>query len=376
MSRRRYSYSYSPTPRRERNRRLSHSWPNGWFLLGVLAFVVVSAVVLRQAFTVGGDGESFAAESPCWREIACSAERVQSHDSMSLDESDVDQTDVDQTDVDQSGGSGDLEEGIVRSEANPPGIVASAVAVIEEPCGAVVHAFNEHERYSPASLTKIATALVAAGRLDIRQTVHVTVDGGALSAENDATVMGLTPGQNLSLTDLLYGMLLPSGNDAAIQIAEQVAGSAEEFTDLMNAHVADAGLEDTVFKNPHGLDEPGHYTSAYDIGMLGRQLLRNPTLAYIVSIRSYQPPWDGPALRNLNLLLGQYPGALGVKTGYTDQAGQTLVAAAERQGRRYVVSILGSQDIFVDATALLDWAFQSAPPACDPVSGSQVASTR
>jgi len=364
MSRRRYSYSYSPTPQRERLRRRSHSWPNGWFLLGVLAFVVVSAVALRQAF-IGGDGESFAAESPCWREIACSAERVQTHDTTSVDETDVEQS-----------GTGDLEEEIVRSEADPPGIVASAVAVIEEPCGAVVHAFNEHERYSPASLTKIATALVAAGRLDLRQTVHVTVDGGALSAENDATVMGLTPGQNLSLTDLLYGMLLPSGNDAAIQIAEEAAGSAEEFTDLMNAYVADAGLEDTVFKNPHGLDEPGHYASAYDIAMLGRQLLRNPTLAYIVSTRSYQPPGDGPPLRNLNLLLGQYPGALGVKTGYTDQAGQTLVAAAERQGRRYVVSILGSQDIFVDATALLDWAFQSAPSACDPVSGNQVAAAR
>ena len=105
--------------------------------------------------------------------------------------------------------------------------------------------FNEHERYSPASLTKIATALVAAGRIDIRQTVQVTVDGGALSAENDATVMGLAPGQNLSLTDLLYGMLLPSGNDAAIQIAEQVAGNVEAFADLMNEYVADSGLEDT-----------------------------------------------------------------------------------------------------------------------------------
>ena len=365
MSRRRYSYSYSPTTRRERKQRRSHRWPNGWFLLGVLAFVVISAVAARQAF-IGGDGESFAAESPCWQEIACSADRVQARESPSSDESDVE----------QSGGTGGLEEEIVRSEADPPGILASAVAVIEEPCGAVVHAFNEHERYSPASLTKIATALVAAGRLDLRQTVHVTVDGGALSAENDATVMGLTPGQNLSLTDLLYGMLLPSGNDAAIQIAEETAGNVEAFTDLMNAYVADAGLEDTVFKNPHGLDEAGHFTSAYDIAMLGRQLLRNPTLAYIVSTRSYQPPWDGPPLRNLNLLLGQYPGALGVKTGYTVQAGQTLVAAAERQGRRYVVSILGSQDIFVDATALLDWAFQSAPPACEPAGGNQVAATR
>jgi D-alanyl-D-alanine carboxypeptidase (penicillin-binding protein 5/6) len=204
----------------------------------------------------------------------------------------------------------------------------------------------------------------------------VTVDGGVLSAENDATVMGLTPGQNLSLTDLLYGMMLPSGNDAAIQIAEEVAGSVDEFSKLMDAYVEEAGLQDTQFKNPHGLHELGHFTSAYDIAMLGRRLLRNPTLAYIVSVRSYQPPWDGPPLSNLNLLLGQYPGALGIKTGYTDQAGQTLVAAAERQGRRYVVSILGSQDIFADATKLLDWAFQSAPDSCTSPGGNQVAAAR
>ena len=267
-------------------------------------------------------------------------------------------------------------EKIVRRDADPPPLAVSAYAVLEEPCGALVQGVNAHARLSPASITKIATALVAAERVDIRQTVHVTVDGGALSADNDATVMGLTPGQDLSMTDLLYGMLLPSGNDAAIQIAEQVAGSVEEFTDLMNAHVADSGLEDTQFKNPHGLDEPGHYTSAYDIARLGSELLRNPSLAHIVSRRSYQPKWDGPALRNLNLLLGQYPGAIGIKTGYTDQAGQTIVVAAEREGRRYIVSILGSADIFADATGLLDWAFASAPLSCGPANGGQVAAAR
>ena len=366
MSRRRYSYSYSPTPRREQKRRHSKAL-SGWLLLGLTGVVVVAAVALHQAFAGGGDGDSFAAESPCWKQVACSAERVEPR-ALSQRE---DQLREEEEDAGTRG-----EEQIVRREADPPGIVASSVAVIEEPCGAVVHGFNEHDRYSPASLTKIATALVAAERIDIRQTVRVTVDGGALSAENDATVMGLIPGQDLSITDLLYGMLLPSGNDAAIQIAEKVAGSVDEFADLMNEYVAEAGLEDTQFKNPHGLDEPGHYASAYDIAMLGRELLGNPTLAYIVSMRSYQPPWDAPPLHNLNLLLGRYPGALGVKTGYTDQAGQTLVAAAERQGRRYVVAILGSQDVFVDATNLLDWAFQSAPSSCEPVGGSQVSAPR
>ena len=367
MSRRRYSYSYSPAPRGNEKRRHSKA-PSGWFLLGLAGVVVLAAVALHQMFLGGGEGDSFAAESPCWKQVACSAERVESSSrGASSDESRPDQRE----DIRSA-----PEDEIVRREADPPGIAAYAVAVIEEPCGALVHGFNEHERYSPASLTKIATALVAAERADIRQTVRVTVDGGVLSAENDATVMGLAPGQELSMTDLLYGMLLPSGNDAAIQIAEQVAGSVDAFAGLMNQHVADSGLEDTQFKNPHGLDEPGHYTSAYDIAKLGSELLRNPSLAHIVSRRSYQPAWDGPAVSNLNLLLGQYPGLLGVKTGYTFQAGQTIVVAAEREGRRYVVSILGSQDIFVDATNLLDWAFQSAPPSCEPASGNQVASAR
>jgi D-alanyl-D-alanine carboxypeptidase len=235
-----------------------------------------------------------------------------------------------------------------------------------------VHGDNARARLSPASLTKIVTALVATERVDLAQTVYVTVDGGALSASTNATIMGLQPGQSLGMVDLLYGMLLPSGNDAAIEIAEYIAGSVDEFSVLMNAKVEELGLEDTHFANPHGLDEPGHYTSAYDIAILGSQLLDDPDLAAIVGTRSYQPHWDGPPVRNLNLLLGQYPGALGVKTGYTEQAGQTLVAAAERAGRRFIVSVLGSTDVFVDGTALLDWAFASAPDVCGPPGGSQV----
>ena len=365
MSKRRYSYSYSPTPRREQKRRHPKAL-GGWFLLGLAGAMVVAAVVLRQTFAGGGDGDSFAVESPCWKQFACSAERVELRGSSGSSAADAA----------DSGSDGGASPEIVRRDEDPPSLAVSAYAVLEEPCGALVQGYNASARLSPASLTKIATALVAAERVDIRQTVHVTVDGGALSAENDATVMGLTPGQDLSMTDLLYGMLLPSGNDAAIQIAEQVAGNVDDFADLMNDHVADSGLEDTQFQNPHGLDEPGHYTSAYDIAKLGSELLRNPSLAHIVSRRSYQPAWNGPPVSNLNLLLGQYPGALGVKTGYTFQAGQTIVVAAEREGRRYVVSILGSQDIFVDATNLLDWAFTSAPSSCEPVSGNQVASTR
>ena len=350
MSRRRYSYSYSPSSKRERRVRRKPSARRGWLLL--LAVVgLVGAVLTRQL--VAGDDGSAAARSNCWTQVACSAERVESKSEDSAD----------------SSGGADSQ----REHDPPPPISAAAVAVLEEPCGALVHSFNAHAHLPPASLTKIVTALVADERVDLAQTVRVTIDGAALTAATDATVMGLEPGQTLGMVDLLYGLLLPSGNDAALQIAQQVAGNVKAFADLMNARVSEAGLKDTHFVNPHGLDAADHYTSAYDIAVLGNQLLQKPDLAFIVGTRSYQPSWDGPRVDNLNQLLGQYPGAIGVKTGYTLTAGHTIVAAAERNGRRFIVSVLGSGDIFADATKLLDWAFASAPSSCTSGGTSQVA---
>ncbi|TMB67311.1 MAG: D-alanyl-D-alanine carboxypeptidase [Chloroflexi bacterium] len=348
MTRRRYTYSYSPSPRRERRVRQKTSARRGWLLL-LAVFALVGAVLGRQMLT--GDDGSAAARSNCWTQIACSAERVEpkSEDSPS--------------------GGADAQ----RQKEPPPAVSAAAVAVLEEPCGALVHSVNAHAHLPPASLTKIVTALVADERVDLSQTVRVTVDSAALSAATDATVMGLEPGQTLGMVDLLYGLLLPSGNDAALQIAQQVAGNMKAFADLMNARVAEAGLKDTHFVNPHGLDAPDHYTSAYDIAVFGNLLLQKPDLAFIVGTRSFQPSWDGPRVDNLNQLLGQYPGAIGVKTGYTLTAGHTIVAAAERNGRRFIVSILGSTDIFADATKLLDWAFASAPSSCHATGTTQVA---
>ena len=369
MSKRRYSYSYSPSSSRERVQQPRPQGRSGWLLLPSVVLLAGAAVILHQAFA-GGDEGSAAARSNCWTSVACSADRVQSSSEASSTSNEESATSNEEPAAADELVSSNLGGG---KEEAPPAISAAAAAVIEEPCDALVHSFNAHARLSPASLTKIVTALVAAEQVDIAQTVSVTVDGGALSAATDATIMGLQPGQRLSIVDLLYGLLLPSGNDAAIEIAEQVAGSVEAFAELMNARVEASGLNDTHFMNPHGLDEPGHFTSAYDIAKLGAELLRNPDLAFIVGTRSYQPAWNGPRITNLNLLLGHYPGALGVKTGYTDQARHTIVAAAERDGRRFVVSVLGSEDIYGDATALLDWAFASAPSACGSPSGNQVA---
>jgi len=260
---------------------------------------------------------------------------------------------------------------------DPPPITGNSAYVIEEPCGATLFEQDPHLTVPPASLTKIMTALVAVEHARLDDMVEIDVNGPELSLETDSTVMGIEPGMTLSMRDLLYGLLLSSGNDAAIQIAEHVAGSVPAFVRLMNQKAAALGLTDTHFSNPHGLDDANLYTSAHDMAIMGRELLRDRDLAEIVGTRTYQPAWDKPAIENLNLLLGFYDGAIGVKTGYTDLAGQTIVAAAERDGRRIIASVMGAKtDIYADASSLLDWAFGETGPACRPApSGATAAPT-
>jgi D-alanyl-D-alanine carboxypeptidase len=229
----------------------------------------------------------------------------------------------------------------------------------------MLYGLNENTELPPASLTKIATAIVAAEKKPMNESVSVLVDGGALSIDTGATVMGLKPGQQLTIHDLLYGLILRSGNDAALTLAQATAGNEAEFVKLMNEKVTSLGLDHTHFINSHGLDTPGHYSSAYDMAVLGGQLLNNPDLARIVGSRAYTPNWDGGELTNINLLLSNYPGAIGVKTGYTDLAGMTIVGGADRNGRRIIVSVMQSSDVYVDAMSLLDWAFANTAPACD-----------
>lgn len=254
--------------------------------------------------------------------------------------------------------------------APPPQVTGLAAAILEEPCGKTVYAFNEHATYPPASLAKMMTALVAARKGDMSQLVTSPIDGGQLSAATDGTVVGLTIGQQLTLRDLLYGLLLRSGNDAALAIAVAIGGGQSGFVQMMNDEARALDLADTNFTNPHGLDDPHLYTSAYDIARIGIELLQNPDLAQIVKTQEYtpvSPGWTGGPLKNMDLFLTQYPGAIGVKTGYTDTAGQTIVAAAERDGRTLVVSVMHSGDEYVDAGALLDWAFGNTAPACGPI---------
>jgi D-alanyl-D-alanine carboxypeptidase len=168
--------------------------------------------------------------------------------------------------------------------------------------------------------------------------------------------MGIEPGENLSMETLLYGMMLPSGNDAALQIATQVAGSEARFADLMNAKTAELGLVDSHWVNSHGLDADGHYTSPYDLCELARFGMRNPVFQKLAGTRRYEA--EGYILLNLNRLLQVYPKADGVKVGYTDNAGRAIVGSATQDGHRVFVAILRSWDPVGEAQALLEYAFK------------------
>jgi D-alanyl-D-alanine carboxypeptidase len=249
----------------------------------------------------------------------------------------------------------------IEPASPPPAVGARSFAVIERSCGAFLAGKAEHERLPPASVTKIITALVVARYAQGNEMVDVNVSGSQM-ARRGSSVMGIEPNMTLSVTDLLYGLILPSGNDAALALAEHVGhGNVAAFVDLMNAESGILGLHDTHFSNPHGLDDARLYSSALDMAQAGRAYLDNPMLARIASVAEYMPAWNGPSLKNGNRLLERYPGSYGVKIGYTRQASQTIVAAASRDGRELIVSVFGSPDRYKDTAALLDWAFANIP---------------
>lgn len=245
-----------------------------------------------------------------------------------------------------------------------PAISGLSAAVVEVPCGKQVYGFNANTRYPPASLTKMMTALVAVENADLSHVITSPIDGVLLSQQTDATVMGLELGQQMTLRDLLHGLLLRSGQDAAIAIADDIGGDENTFVGMMNEAATAMGLSNTHFTNPDGLDDPRLFTSAHDIALVGLALLQQPDLAEIVRTQTYSPDWTKGPLENINLFLTQYAGAIGVKTGYTESAEQTIVAAATRDGRTLIVSVLHSEDEYVDAGALMDWAFDNTAPSC------------
>ena len=241
------------------------------------------------------------------------------------------------------------------------GLPARSAILIEQESGRVLFEKNAHEVRPCASITKVMTLCLTFDALESGQ-LNIT---DQLSASAHAASMGgsdiwLKEGELMSVDDLIKATVIMSANDAAVVLAENVAGSEEAFVQRMNERAGELGMEETVFKNCNGLDEEGHVTSAYDVALMSRELIRHE------KIKDYTLTWidyvrDGATqLVNTNKLIRSYKGITGLKTGTTSQAGSCITATAERNGLRLIAVILGAgstDDRFKDAAALLDYGF-------------------
>ncbi len=245
-----------------------------------------------------------------------------------------------------------------KEKAAPSVSAKSAVLYDSRSGGAgVLWEKNAHARLPMASTTKIMTALVAIESLPL-DTV-VSIPAAAVGIEGSSVY--LCEGEHQTLEALLYALLLESANDAATAIAITVSGSVEAFAEQMNRRAEALGLTDTHFVNPHGLDDPQHYTSAYDLAVITAEALKNPDFRKIAgTYRATMPMGDAGGARlliNHNRLLRTYPGAIGGKTGFTKKSGRCLVSAAERDGMCLVAVTLSAPNDWNDHEQMLDYGF-------------------
>lgn len=243
-----------------------------------------------------------------------------------------------------------------------PTVSAVSSVVINSDTGEILYENNAYEIRAMASTTKIMTALLTleAGDLDRR----FTADSMAIRVEG--TSMGLREGDIVTRRALVYGMLLPSGNDAANAAAVSVSGSISEFAKLMNERAAEIGMKNTNFVNPSGLDADGHYTTAYDMALLTKEALKNEEFRAICCLETATLEYGNPpysrTLTNSNKLLYMYDGCIGVKTGFTDNARRCLVSAAEHEGMEIIAVTLNAPDDWSDHAKMLDYGFSCIAP--------------
>jgi serine-type D-Ala-D-Ala carboxypeptidase (penicillin-binding protein 5/6) len=238
-----------------------------------------------------------------------------------------------------------------------PPVSAAAYVVLDGDTGEPLASFNADQPRPVASLVKLMTArlVLDAGRLEHTATVPPLQNSG------DESQAGLDPGDHVSRGELLQAMLVASANDAARTLAVDVAGNEHSFVRMMNAEAAAAGLDATRYTNPVGLDDPAQHSSAADVAHLARDLMQDPAFRRIVAAES--TTLNGSELPATNDLLGTYPGADGIKTGHTDEAGWCIAASATRDGRSIVAVVLGApteQARDAAARTLLDYGFSVA----------------
>lgn len=234
---------------------------------------------------------------------------------------------------------------------------AQSVAVMERSSKRILFEKNSSERLPMASTTKIVTALTVIKHCNLDDTVEIPRQ--AVGVEGSSVY--LREGEHLTVRELLYGLMLRSGNDAAVALALHTSGSVEAFAELMNEVAGEAGCVNSHFVNPHGLHDDEHYTTAYDLALISCSALENDDFREIVSTKTVRIRNEGyeydRVLVNKNKLLSNYANADGVKTGYTKKAGRCFVGSATRNGMQIVVVVLNCGPMFEDTASMLDAAF-------------------
>ncbi len=239
-------------------------------------------------------------------------------------------------------------------------IDAAGAVLMEATTGRVITDINMDKRLPMASTTKIMTALLAIERGNLGDIVTASPRAAGITGSS----IHLQTGEKITLENLLYGLMLASGNDAAVAIAEHIGGSVDGFAELMNSRAKEIGAKNTHFVTPNGLHDDAHYTTAYDLGLIACEAMKNAKFAQIVSTQYYNTPGlDGGrdrSLKNNNKVIFQFDGGNGVKTGFTKLAGRCLVSAAKRGGMQLVAVVLNCGGMFPESMALLDYGFSAA----------------
>ena len=247
---------------------------------------------------------------------------------------------------------------LLTQNASAVDLSARAAVLIDGKSGKVLFEKNKDERLPMASTTKIMTGLLACESKKMKKTVTVS----PVASGTEGSSLWLEPGEKQTLENLTYGLMLRSGNDAAVAIAEYLGGSIDAFALLMNERAKKIGVKNTGFKNPNGLDAEGHFTSAYDLALISREAMKNKTFRKIVSTKNKTIPWESSewdrSLTNHNKMLWRYEGCNGIKTGFTKKSGRCLVTSAKRGKTELICVTLNAPDDWNDHTKMLDYGFE------------------
>lgn len=251
---------------------------------------------------------------------------------------------------------------LVWGAAGEPAVSAKSAVLIEASTGKILFAKGANDRRPPASTTKMMTLIVALEHGNLNDVVTTSPN----AAGTEGSSLWLNPGEQLKLKDMLYGMMLVSGNDATVAVAEHISGSVDKFAALMTDKAKAIGALGTNFTNSSGLPDPRHYSTAADLARIAAYGYKNPLFSNIVSTKRMVIPWQGKPhdrdLYNENKLLWLYDGGNGVKTGFTEEAGRCLVSGAKRNNIQLVAVVLDSDRMWEDSMKLLDYGFRQLKP--------------